>query len=173
VYKTSSLSTNHVSLQLAVESQSHLFIEVAPGGPRNPRSLVLVRVSLLPTGVRAVVGATVQLTGVGAVVGATVQLGAMDITAGAARPLGARSEMTFRRPFKRVGFYSHPTPRFHTNNVSVPEQGDDAAVRQIVQANSASPHFVGAITSAKGKELVESPPTVNRKQLAAESDAIS
>jgi hypothetical protein len=50
--------------------------------------------SLLPTGVRAEVGATVQLTGVGAVVGATVQLGAMDITAGAARPLGARSEMT-------------------------------------------------------------------------------
>jgi len=40
-----------------------------------------------------------------------------------------------------------------------------------VQANSASPHFVGAaITSAKGKEPVESPPTVSRKQLAAESD---
>jgi hypothetical protein len=54
----------------------------------------------------------------------------------------------------------------------VPEQGDDAAVRQIVQANSASPHFVGAaITSAKGKELMESPPTVSRKQLAAESDS--
>jgi hypothetical protein len=54
----------------------------------------------------------------------------------------------------------------------VPEQGDDAAVRQIVQANSAPPHFVGAaITSAKGKELVESPPTVSRKQLAAESDS--
>jgi hypothetical protein len=53
----------------------------------------------------------------------------------------------------------------------VPEQGDDAAVRQIVQANSASPHFVGAaITSAKGKEPVKSPPTVIRKQLAAESD---
>jgi hypothetical protein len=51
------------------------------------------------------------------------------------------------------------------------EQGDDAAVRQIVQANSASPHFVGAaFTSAKGKEPVESPPTVSRKQLAAESD---
>ena len=44
-----------------------------------------------------------------------------------------------RRPSKRVGFSSRPTPRFHTNNVSVPEQGDDAAVRQIVQANSASP----------------------------------
>jgi hypothetical protein len=71
-----------------------------------------------------------------------------------------------------VGFSSHPAPRFHTNNVSVPEQGDDAAVRQIVQANSAPPHFVGAaITSAKGKELVESPPTVSRKQLAAESDS--
>jgi hypothetical protein len=54
----------------------------------------------------------------------------------------------------------------------VPEQGDDAAVRQIVQANSASPYFVGAaITSAKGKELMESPPTVSRKQLAAESDS--
>ena len=45
-------------------------------------------------------------------------------------------------------------------------------MRQIVQANSASPHFVGAaITSAKGKELMESPPTVSRKQLAAESDS--
>ena len=44
-------------------------------------------------------------------------------------------------------------------------------MRQIVQANSASPHFVGAaIISAKGKEPVESPPTVSRKQLAAESD---
>jgi hypothetical protein len=54
----------------------------------------------------------------------------------------------------------------------VPEQGDDAAVRQIVQANSASPHFVGAaITSAQGKELMESPPTVSSKQLAAESDS--
>jgi len=53
----------------------------------------------------------------------------------------------------------------------VPEQGDDAAVRQIVQANSASPHFVGAaITSAKGKEPMESPPTVSRKKLTAESD---
>jgi hypothetical protein len=59
VYKTSSLSTNHVSLQLAEESQSHLFIAVAPGGPRNPCSSVLVRVPLLPTGVAAVVGATV------------------------------------------------------------------------------------------------------------------
>jgi hypothetical protein len=76
-----------------------------------------------------------------------------------------------RRHFKRAGFSSRPSPRFHTNNVSVPEQGDDAAVRQIVQANSASPHFVGAaINSAKGKEPVESPPTVSRKQLAAESD---
>jgi hypothetical protein len=72
VYKTSLLSTNHVSLPLAVESQSHLFIAVAPGGPRKLRSSVLVRVSLLQTGVRTVVGATVQLTGVGAVVGATV-----------------------------------------------------------------------------------------------------
>jgi hypothetical protein len=54
----------------------------------------------------------------------------------------------------------------------VPEQGDDAAVRQIVQANSASPHFVGAaITSAQGKEPMESSPTVSRKQLAAESDS--
>ncbi len=44
-------------------------------------------------------------------------------------------------------------------------------MRQIVQTNSASPHFVGAINpSAKGKEPVESPPTVSRKQLAAESD---
>ncbi len=78
----------------------------------------------------------------------------------------------FRRPSKRVDFSSRPTPRPHTNNVFVPEQGDDAAVRQIVQANSASPHFVGAaITSAKGKELMESPPTVSRKHLAAESDS--
>jgi hypothetical protein len=76
-----------------------------------------------------------------------------------------------RQPSNRVGFSSHPTLRPHTNNVFVPEQGDDAAARQIVQANSASPHFVGAaITSAKGKELMESPPTVRRKQLAAESD---
>ncbi len=45
-------------------------------------------------------------------------------------------------------------------------------MRQIVQANSASPHFANAaITSAKGKEPVESPPTVSRKQLAAESDS--
>jgi hypothetical protein len=57
----------------------------------------------------------------------------------------------------------------------VPKQGDDAAVRQIVQANSASPHFVGAAInpSAKGKEPVESPPTVSRKQLAAESDDLT
>jgi hypothetical protein len=35
-----------------------------------------------------------------------------------------------------------------------------------------SPHFVGAaITSAKGKDLMESPPPVSRKQLAAESDS--
>jgi len=47
-----------------------------------------------------------------------------------------------RRPSNRVCFSSHPAPRPHTNNVFVPEQGDDAAVRQIVQANSASPHFV-------------------------------
>ena len=72
----------------------------------------------------------------------------------------------------RVLFTSHPAPRPHTNNVFVPEQGDDAAVRQIVQANSVSPHFVGAaITSAKGKDPMESPPTVSRKQLAAESDS--
>jgi hypothetical protein len=71
-----------------------------------------------------------------------------------------------------VRFTSHAAPRPHTNNVFVPEQGDDAAVRQIVQANSASAHFVGAaITSAKGKEPMESPPTVSRKQLAAESDS--
>ena len=31
-----------------------------------------------------------------------------------------------RRPSKRVGFSSRPTPRFHTNNVSVPEHGDEA-----------------------------------------------
>jgi hypothetical protein len=87
-------------------------------------------------------------------------------------PSGRSFRDDSRRPSKRVGFSSHSTPRFHTNNVSVPEQGDDAAVRQIVQANSASPHFVGAaITSAKGKELMESPPTVSRKQLAAESDS--
>ena len=64
----------------------------------------------------------------------------------------------------RVRFAPHSAPRPHTNNVFVPEQGDDAAVRQIVQANSASPHFVGAaITSAKGKEPVESPPTSTLK----------
>ena len=45
-------------------------------------------------------------------------------------------------------------------------------MRQIVQANSASSHFVGAaITSAQDNELMESPPTVSRKQLAAESDS--
>jgi len=72
----------------------------------------------------------------------------------------------------RVRFSSHPAPRPHTNNVFVPEQGDDAAVRQIVQANNASPNFVGAaITSAKGKEPMESSPTVSHKQLAAESDS--
>jgi len=77
-----------------------------------------------------------------------------------------------RRPSNRVRFSSHPAPRPHTNNVFVPEQGDDAAVRQIVQANNASPNFVGAaITSAKGKEPMESSPTVSHKQLAAESDS--
>ena len=56
----------------------------------------------------------------------------------------------------------------------MPEQGDDAAVRQIVQANSASPHFANAaITSAKGKEPVESPPTVSRKELAAKATSDS
>ncbi len=89
---------------------------------------------------------------------------------------GSPSGHSFRdgssRPFKRVGFSSRPTPCLHTNNVSVPEQGDDDAVRQIVQANSASPHLVGAgITADEGKELMESPPTVSRKQLAAESDS--
>ena len=37
-----------------------------------------------------------------------------------------------RRPSNRVGFSSHPTPRPHTHNVFVPEQGDDAAVRESV-----------------------------------------
>ena len=47
-------------------------------------------------------------------------------------------------------------------------------MRQIVQANSASPHFVGAaIISAKGKEPVESPPTVSRKALAAQATSDS
>ncbi len=54
---------------------------------------------------------------------------------------GRRGSPSGRPP--RGGFSPRPSPRFHTNNVSVPEQGDDAAVRQIVQANSASPHFVG------------------------------
>jgi hypothetical protein len=86
-------------------------------------------------------------------------------------PSGRSPRDDSRRHFKRGGFSSRPSPRFHTNNVSVPEQRDDAAVRQIVQANIASPHFVGAaINSAKGKEPVESPPTFSRKQLAAESD---
>ncbi len=83
-------------------------------------------------------------------------------------PSGRSPRDDSRLHFKRGGFSPRPSPRFHTNNVSV--QGDDAAVCQIVQANSASPHFVGAINSAKGKEPVESPPTVSRKQLAAESD---
>ena len=79
-----------------------------------------------------------------------------------------------RRTFNRGGSSLRPTPRFHTNNASVPEQGDDAAVRQIVQANSASPHFVNAaITSAKGKEPVESPPTVSCKELAAKATSDS
>ena len=50
-------------------------------------------------------------------------------------PSGRSFRDDSRRPFKRVGFSSRPTPRFHTNNVSVPEQGDDAAVRQIVCCN--------------------------------------
>ncbi len=50
-----------------------------------------MRVPLLPTGVAAVVGATVQL---GATVVAAGVIGATDITAGAARPLGARPVMT-------------------------------------------------------------------------------
>ena len=95
VYKISSLSTNHVSLQLAVGSQSHFFIAVTPGGPRNPRSSVLVCVPLLLTGVGAVVGATVQL---GATVAAAGAMGAMDITADAARPLGTRSVMALAGP---------------------------------------------------------------------------
>ena len=54
----------------------------------------------------------------------------------------------------------------------MPEQGDDVAVRQIVQANSASSHFAkSAITSTNDKEPVESPPAVSRKQLAAEFDS--
>ena len=78
-------------------------------------------------------------------------------------PSGRSFRDDSRRPFKRGGYPPRPTPRFHTNNVSVPEQGDDAAVRHIVQANSASPHFahfVGAAInpSAKGKEPAESPP---------------
>jgi hypothetical protein len=75
-------------------------------------------------------------------------------------PSGRSPRDDSRRHFKRGGFSSRPTPRYHTNNVSVPEHGDDSAVRQIVQANSASPHFVGAAInpSAKGKEPVESPP---------------
>ena len=78
-------------------------------------------------------------------------------------PSGRSFRDDSRRIFKRGGSSLRPTPRFHTNNVSVPEQGDDAAVRHIVQANSASPHFahfVGAAInpSAKGKEPAESPP---------------
>jgi hypothetical protein len=101
-------------------------------------------------------------------VGATVGLGATVVAVGVignnghhgtrGSPSGRSPRDDSRRHFKRGGFSSRPSPRFHTNNVSVPEQRDDAAVRQIVQANSASPHFVGAaINSAKGKEPVESP----------------
>ena len=36
---------------------------------------------------------------------------------------------------------------------SAMEQGDDAAVRQIVQANSASPHFVGAAINPSARNL--------------------
>jgi hypothetical protein len=82
-------------------------------------------------------------------------------------PSGRSPRDDSRRHLKRGGFSPRPTPRFHTNNVSVPKQGDDAAVRQIVQANSASPHFVGAAInpSAKGKGTVQSPPTVSRKHI--------
>jgi hypothetical protein len=54
-------------------------------------------------------------------------------------PSGRSPRDDSRRHLKRGGFSPRPTPRFHTNNVSLPEQGDDAAVRQILQANSASP----------------------------------
>ena len=102
------------------------------------------------------VGATV---GLGATVVAVGVIGVTDIAAGAARPLDARPVEV------------SPLALLLAFTLTTSLCPDDAAVRQIVQANSASPHFVGAaITSAKGKEPVESPPTVSRKQLAAESD---
>jgi hypothetical protein len=42
---------------------------------------------------------------------------------------GRRGSPSGRPP--RGGFSPRPSPRFHTNNVSVPEHGDDAAVRQL------------------------------------------
>ncbi len=38
-------------------------------------------------------------------------------------PSGRSPRDDSRRHFKRGGFSSRPTPRFHTNNVSVPQQG--------------------------------------------------
>ncbi len=95
VFRTSSLSTNLASLQLAVGFPSHSLIAVTPGGSRSPRSSVLVRVPHSPTGVGAVAEATVQLE---APVAAAGDMGARNITAGAARPLGARSVMTLAGP---------------------------------------------------------------------------
>ena len=87
------------------------------------------------------VGATV---GLGATVVAVGVIGVTDIAAGAARPLDARPVEV--SPLALLLAFTLTTSL-------CPEHGDDAAVRQIVQANSASPHFVGAaITSAKGKE---------------------
>jgi hypothetical protein len=165
-YKTSSLSTNHVSLQLAEEPQSQLFIAVAPGGPRSPCSSVLVRVPPLLTGVAAMVGATV---GLGATVVAVGIIEATDITAGAARPLGARPVMTLAGTSNVEFSPLALLLAFILTTSLCPSRGTMLLCARLSKP-TARPPTSSAINSAKGKEPVESPPTVSRKQLAAESD---
>jgi hypothetical protein len=67
--------------------------------------------------------------------------------------------------FKRGGSSPNHAPRYHANSVSMRSEQDEEenTFRSIVQANSVSPHFVGAAESflTKGKEPMEQVATDN------------
>jgi hypothetical protein len=85
---------------------------------------------------------------------ASDKLGAMDITAGAARSLGARSVMTLAGP-PTVWVFPLTLPLALILTTSLcPSRGTMLLCARLC----------AAITSAKGKELMESPPTISRKQ---------
>jgi hypothetical protein len=99
-------------------------------------------------------------------------IGATDITAGAARPLGARPVMTLAGTSNVEVSPLALLLAFILTTSLCPSRGTMMLCARLSKPTAHPPHFVGAAInpSAKSKETVESPPTVRRKQLAAESD---